>query len=200
MLPVRGLKICNIAMKGNKLRLYLGYWRRPATATNPAKYHVGLLLMGKKPGNNAPDCRKCHATNPIDPITKVQTWRFNTDLTKSRTVKLAGVMLLGKVPPEVTPEGLEEILKKVYVPTPEKAGKINWRCRHWVAEALERLEAEGIIPTLPSPASEVRDTGASFVDVKTAAADGLSVFRDWLYTCDMTGKEISSEIMPLEPT
>ncbi|KAF8155480.1 hypothetical protein B0H34DRAFT_713450 [Crassisporium funariophilum] len=185
-------------MAGKKFRLYLGYWQRSATDTNPARYHVGLLLMGKKPGNGPSECRRYHVTNPIDPNTKVETWTFDIIITRARSVRLAGVMLLGKVPAEVTPEGIEEILSKVWVPTPEEAGKINWRCHHWVAEALERLEGEGIIPTLPSPASKVHDTGAGFVDVKTAAAGGLQVFRDWLCTCDMTGKEISSEIRPME--
>jgi hypothetical protein len=57
--------------------------------------------------------------------------------------------------------------------------------------------AEGVIPTLPSSAQEMWDTGHSFVEGKTAAADGYPVHSEWLYTCDTSGKEITSEIRPL---
>jgi len=124
-------------MTGNKLRLYLGYWRRQESEAHPGKYHVGLLLVAKKPRNDLPTAMRYHAVNPIDRETKIETWKFESLPTEARTTKLAGVMLLGKVPPNVTVEGIEEILKKVHVPTPEEAKKVNWRCRHWVLEALE---------------------------------------------------------------
>jgi hypothetical protein len=129
-------------MTGNKLRLYLGYWRRQESEANPGKYHVGLLLVAKKPRNDLPTARRYHAVNPIDRETKVETWKFEILPTEARTNKLAGVLLLGKVPSDVTVEGIEEILKKVHVPTPEEAKKINWRCRHWVLEALEASTRE----------------------------------------------------------
>ncbi|KAF8884273.1 hypothetical protein CPB84DRAFT_1713077 [Gymnopilus junonius] len=184
-------------MTGNKLRLYLGYWRRQESDVHPGKYHVSLLLTAKKPRNDLPTAKRYHAVNPIDCETKTEIWKFEILQTEARTTKLAGVMLLGKVPPDVTMEGIEEILKKVHVPTPEEAQKINWHCRHWVLEALEGLMVGGVILTPPSSPQEMWNTGRSFVEDKTARVDGYPVQSKWLYTCDMSGKEISSEIRPL---
>lgn len=124
-------------MPSNKFRLYLGYWRRQETEANPGKYHVGLLLTPKKPRNDLPTARRYHAVNPLDKDTLIETWKFEVLLTEARTTRLSGVLLLGKVPPDFTVEDIEKILKKVPVPTPEEAKKTNWRCRHWVLEALE---------------------------------------------------------------
>ena len=63
--------------------------------------------------------------------------------------------------------------------------------------SLQRLIAGDVIPPLPSSVQETWDTGRSFVEGKTAAADGYPVHSEWLYTCDTSGKEITSEIRPL---
>ena len=83
--------------------------------------------MAKRPRKDLPTAKRYHAVNPIDMETKIETWKFEVLLTEARTSRLAGVMLLGKVPPDITVEGIEEILKSVHVPTPEEAKKTNWR-------------------------------------------------------------------------
>jgi hypothetical protein len=60
------------------------------------------------------------------------------------------------------------------------------------------LAAEGVIPQLIGSAQEVWEKGLIFVEDKTSAKDGFSVHNEWLYTCDMSGKEITSEIGPLD--
>lgn len=77
-----------------------------------------------------------HATNPIDRETLVETWKFEPRETEPRTARLVGCMLLGKVPPKFKVEAITELLRKVHVPSPEEAQAENWRCRHWVLDAL----------------------------------------------------------------
>ena len=122
---------------GKKLRFYLAYWRRKESPTNPGKYHVGLLLAPKSPNNDLNTVMLYHAINVIDGDTRTEKWIFEPKKSAPRTIKLAGVMLLGKVPSNFSMETITPILEKVYVPTPEEAREKNWRCRHWLLDALE---------------------------------------------------------------
>jgi len=121
---------------GNKLRFYLAYWRRQESPQHPGKYHVGLILSPKNPKNDDKNSMLYHAINPIDSETLVETWRFEPRETEARTARLAGCVLLGKVPPTFTMEAITELLREVRVPSPEEAQRTNWRCRHWILDAL----------------------------------------------------------------
>jgi hypothetical protein len=122
---------------GNKLRFYLAYWRRKVSPTNPGKYHVGLILAPKNPDNDLNAAMLFHVINLVDGKTCAEKWIFEPKTSAPRTVKLAGVMLLGKVPSSFSMESITRILEKVYVPTSEEAREKNWRCRHWLLDALE---------------------------------------------------------------
>lgn len=128
-----------------KLRFYLAYLRRKDSPINPVKYHVGLLLAPKNPNNDLNAAMLYHATNLIDGDTRVAKWIFESEKTAPRTIKLAGVMLLGKVPSNFSMETITLILEKVYVPTPEEAREKNWRCRHWLLDALEVNTLDNLI-------------------------------------------------------
>ena len=129
-------------MAGNKLRLYVAYWRRTPSKTSNQIFHTGLLLIPKNPQNDERTTARYHVVNRIDPGTKLETWMFEPTLQLlPRTNKLSGLMLLGKVPPEFTAEGIEAILRTVHIPTPQELANIEargdtWRCRYWVADAL----------------------------------------------------------------
>ena len=118
------------------MRFYLAYWKRQESPMHPGKYHVGLILSPKNPKNDEKSAMLYHAINPIDRETLVETWRFEPRETEVRTARLAGCMLLGKVPPTFTMEAITELLRKVRVPSPEEAEATNWRCRHWTLDAL----------------------------------------------------------------
>ncbi|KAF9486200.1 hypothetical protein BDN70DRAFT_926903 [Pholiota conissans] len=178
-------------LTGNKRRLYLGYWARHPSPANPTKYHTGLLLTSKNPKSDEKGAVIFHANNRIDADAHAETWKFEARPTMPRTAKLAGCMLLGKVPPKFQVEVITELLSKVHVPSPEDAGAENWRCRHWILDALTLLQTEGVIPELPDSLTKVLDNGYEFVEKKT---QGNPIYEAQLYTCDTSGKEISSEL------
>ncbi|KAH9481922.1 hypothetical protein JR316_0006452 [Psilocybe cubensis] len=176
----------------NKMRLYLGYWWRQATLENPGKYHVGLFLTPKNPKNDKRTATIYHAVNRI---TDGGIWKFECIPASCRTPRRAGCMLLGKVPPKFGPKDIEEILRRVRVPSQEEAEEEKWRCRHWVCDALTLLVVEGVIPELPVSPHDLWDTGRIFVESRTS---GIPNYGKPLYTCNTMGEEIPSEISALD--
>ena len=120
-----------------KLRFYLAYLRRKESPNNPIKYHVGLLLAPKNPENDSNAAMMYHATNLIDGDLLAEKWIFEHKNSAPRNIRFAGVVLLGKVPPNFSMETVTPILEKVHVPTLEEAKEKGWRCQHWVLDALE---------------------------------------------------------------
>jgi len=121
----------------NKRRLYIAFFHRAPTEANPLPYHTALLVTPKNPDaeSDNKDSRLFHVVNRIDSSTREDTWCFEQREMRSRTQKLAGVMLLGKVPNGISDKDIENILANV----PRKKlvrDDRSWRCRHWVWEAL----------------------------------------------------------------
>ena len=80
------------------------------------KYHTSFtsVLTPKNP-KVTNSITVIHVTNPLDPETGAQPWKFESKTTTARTAKFAGVMLLGKLSPDVTVDNVTNILQTVAV-------------------------------------------------------------------------------------
>lgn len=125
-------------MTGNKTRLYLAFYSRLPTQRQPVKYHTSFILTPKNP-KVTNSITVIHVTNPLDPETGAQPWKFESKTTIARTTKLAGVMLLGKLSPDVTVDDVTDILQTVSVKQ-----DANWWCHDWILEAIPVSTANNI--------------------------------------------------------
>jgi len=175
---------------GNKRRVYIAFFHREASPENPLRFHTALLVTPKNP-NSASDkksSRLFHVVNRIDNTTKQDTWYFEPRETRSRTQMLAGLMLLGKVPNGISDQELENILEQVERKTLVSEDR-EWRCRHWVWEALAHLVSHNVIPSLPADPKEVWEAGISFMDNQPIAGP-----KETIPCCNTAGEPITSEI------
>ena len=123
----------------NKRRLYIGYYNRLTTPSLPVKFHTSLLMTPKNPDSltTVKECWRYHVVDRSANGSKDEGhWIFEARKAYSRSSKLAGVVLLGKVPQSVSAEDIETIMKSV----PRKATTAedpSWRCRHWIWNALD---------------------------------------------------------------
>lgn len=121
----------------NKRRLYIAFFHRESTQANTLKWHTALLITPKNPhaASDQKNSNLFHVVNRIDNSTKEDTWYFEPRSTRSRTHMLGGVMLLGKVPNDISNNDLEKVLSTV--PRQKLVREdLSWRCRHWVWRAL----------------------------------------------------------------
>lgn len=121
------------------MRLYLAYWRRQAKLHEGISYHVGLILSPKDPENNEDKVAMIyHAINRVIKVKHkaIEAWIFESKLSVPRTERLAGCMLLGKVSSTLEVDDITRILSTVHVPDQKEAEERNWRCSHWVLDAL----------------------------------------------------------------
>ena len=123
----------------NKRRMYIAYYHRTPTPSLPVKFHTSFLMTPKNP-NSVATVKECWRYHVVDRSAKDSEdggyWIFQARRAFSRSSKLAGVLLLGKVPQSVSAEDIETIMKSV----PRKATIAedpSWRCRHWIWNALD---------------------------------------------------------------
>ena len=85
----------------------------------------------------AKECWRYHIVDRVAPADNAQAyWIFEARQAYARSTRLAGVLLLGKVPNSLSNDDLNRIMKSV----PMKATVAedpSWRCRHWVWGALD---------------------------------------------------------------
>jgi hypothetical protein len=122
----------------NKRRMYIAFYTRTPTPSLPAKYHSSLLLTPKDP-NTMDTVKQCYRYHVVDRLAPGDAaggyWIFEARPAYVRSTKLAGVLLLGKVPQSVSNEDIKSILMSVPMNT-TVAEDPSWRCRHWVWNAL----------------------------------------------------------------
>ena len=101
----------------DKRRMYIAFYHRTPTPSLPVKYHTSLLIAPKNPDTmaTAKECWRYHVVDrtapPGDPAKAY--WVFEARKAFARSGKLAGVVLLGKVPHSVSDEDVERILRSV---------------------------------------------------------------------------------------
>ena len=123
----------------NKRRMYIAYFRRASTPSLPARYHTCLFVTPKNPDPMSTN-KQCWIYHVVDRVAQADDaakgyWIFEARPTFARTQKLAGVLLLGKIPPSLSDEDIKSILESV----PRQntvAEDPSWRCRHWIWAAL----------------------------------------------------------------
>jgi hypothetical protein len=116
----------------NKDRIYIAYYPSGAV-NNELKFHVAILLVCKSPVDpNATETVRYHVTNRISPGGR-QVWVFEAKITQDCTLSLYGLLLLGKLPSEYSRAYVNSIMAAV----PIVQDNPNWRCRHWVLNAIQ---------------------------------------------------------------
>jgi len=163
----------------------MALYPREPSVENPESFHVALLLMRKQPTNEVDDTVRYHVISKINPQREV-VWSFVAEHgVRARTIKLVGLVLLGKIPPDVTQGHLEACLRSI----PMEQDNPMWNCTHWVMNAIEILAQEKIIPT-PSKTPEMILANADrFISGLERNPEAP------IPTCSIEGNEITSELV-----
>ncbi|KAF8800798.1 hypothetical protein BYT27DRAFT_7245531 [Phlegmacium glaucopus] len=180
----------------NKRRMYIAYYHRTPTPSLPVKYHTSLLMTPKNP-NTMDTVKKCWRYHVMDRVAPPGDnaggyWIFEARRAYARSSRLAGVVLLGKVPHSVSNEDIEKIVRSVPMKT-TVAEDPSWRCRHWVWDAMTHLANNEVISSLLNKPEAIWDTGASFVEGCGSATD-----NEEIPCCNTNGKRLPSEIGPMK--
>lgn len=93
------------------------------------KFHTALLLSPKNPDAVNRETIRYHVKNVL--VGGVITWVFSTEQVRNRTKKLLSTALLGKI--SIPEAELRAILETV----PVVQDNSEWRCRHWVWNAIQ---------------------------------------------------------------
>lgn len=126
----------------NKMRVYVSIFRTPRASN---KYHWAITTGPKNEdplGEHPLEGRKYHVTNLISQHNPTAEWRYQeeTVIAGLATGTTIGRVTIGKVLDEAA---FSEVLRKIAV----HQGNPNWRCRHWVIDAIQALAGSGTIGT-----------------------------------------------------
>lgn len=126
-------------LNSNKRRLYLAFFHRKPTEANPVPFHSAFLVTPKNPNTSSArsDGHLFHVLSGLDPNqhATTTTQMYLSSSCASHPHMLAGLMLLGKLPPSISTTALDEIFEKV--PRPKSAAEQpDWRSERWIWEAL----------------------------------------------------------------
>ena len=122
----------------NKRRMYIAYYHRTPTPSLPVPFHTSLLMTPKKPDtmDTAKQSRRYHVVDRVAPGEVAEAyWVFEARPAYARSNKLAGILLLGKVPQSISNDDIEGILRSVPMKATVAEDR-SWRCRHWVWDAM----------------------------------------------------------------
>ncbi|KAK2463757.1 hypothetical protein APHAL10511_004250 [Amanita phalloides] len=147
----------------NKRRLYIAYYTRPIlSARDPHRYHSGLLAFRKHPHKSDLATIFHATTSPGVP------WTFETKHITPRTMRLVGLVYIGKLDHTVTDDILIALLAgNVWVNNADP----HWNCLDWLYEALMVLESKNVLDPLPFSAPKLWKIGAHYTD-------------EWRMTCN----------------
>jgi hypothetical protein len=121
----------------NKRRIYLAYFRRTPSDTNPTRYHSGIFITPKCPDSksNVLNSFLWHVMNRIHRTEAQTIWQFEPKETRARTPMLVGLLFLGKLPNSITDEKISDLVQDLATPH-YASDNPTWQCRHWVWSAL----------------------------------------------------------------
>lgn len=122
----------------NKRRMYIAYYHRTPTPSLPVPFHTSLLMTPKNPDTmeTVKQSRLYHVVDRDAPGEEAEAyWKFEARPAYARSSKLAGILLLGKVPQSVSNDDIERILRSAPMKATVAEDR-SWRCRHWVWDAL----------------------------------------------------------------
>ncbi|KAK3942109.1 hypothetical protein QBC46DRAFT_81541 [Diplogelasinospora grovesii] len=119
--------------KKDKQRLYVALYPSGVIGSEEKRYHWGFLTGPKLENQPMIPGMRYHVRNSAN-----GQWIYEerplVDVQASGT--LLGRFLIAKVEDE-------ERLVQIFRENPVVQGDDNWRCRHWVAEALRRINEDG---------------------------------------------------------
>jgi hypothetical protein len=118
----------------NRDRLYIGFYPTGGGAQNNLAFHVALLLVPKarRFRKSTHQVSRYHVTNPISPDGK-QVWQYEAVKAEPCSNFLCGLLLLGKLSPQFSTADVDAVLAEVPVVQDDP----NWRCRHWLLDAIQ---------------------------------------------------------------
>ncbi|KAF8900864.1 hypothetical protein CPB84DRAFT_1847103 [Gymnopilus junonius] len=171
---------------GNKRRLYMALFHRRASEINSMRWHTALVVMPKTPEGSVKDATLFHIVDKIDGETKKVIWCFDgPQAIYARSHSLAGLVFIGKLKKDVSDEYLHQILNRVpnlhYVEE-----NPNWRCRHWVWDALPLLVGEGVVDKVEN----ISVSGQILWDKLVVLIETYASRRGYIPCCDSEGVEI----------
>jgi len=180
-------------MPKNKRRLYIAFFHRETSEAVPVKFHTAFLVTPKNP-KTTDEKKNSHLYHVVNRISETgqETWVFEPKEIRSRTLQLAGVMFLGKLPPSITHAKLKDILNKV----PRQnlvEDRRAWRCCDWIWDALPIMVAQGVIGSLPAAPVDVWKTGIEFTGNQK-----MATLKNSIPCCNTAGQKIASELGPSE--
>lgn len=170
--------------RSNKHRLYIAYYSEGRAQGDDVKYHTALILAPKNPDPRKVQTWRYHVKN-IDRDGD-DMWVYEGKPTMNSDQRIEAMTLLCKVDDEnVSGLGLSMLLREIEVVQDER----RWCSRHWVFSALQMLVERQVIPQLHMGPKSIWQNGYQFAKSVSTAKYPFSV-----PTCDVTGREIKSEM------
>ncbi|KZT22575.1 hypothetical protein NEOLEDRAFT_1149948 [Neolentinus lepideus HHB14362 ss-1] len=170
--------------RSNKHRLYIAYYSQGRAQGDDVKFHTALILAPKNPDPRKVQTWRYHAKN-IDRDGD-DMWIYEGKPTMNSDQRIEAMTFLCKVGDEdVSGLGLSMLFREIDVIQDER----RWSSRHWVIAALQLLIDRKVIPQLHMSAKSIWQSGYQFTKSVQSSNYPFSV-----PTCDITGKEIKSEI------
>ncbi|KAF2273473.1 uncharacterized protein EI97DRAFT_159017 [Westerdykella ornata] len=118
---------------GNKKRLYIAVYPSGVVGNEERRYHWAFLIGPKAEKGQSARGKRFHVKN--EPLTG-WTYEEKDVADVKQTTTLLGRVLIAKIEDE---QRLVDLLRN----QPVVNGDPNWRCRSWVASALEAVARDG---------------------------------------------------------
>ena len=186
----------------HKPRLYVAYYTR----TPKPSYHTGFLVVS--PGGEPTTLY--HVKNIVRPNPATgegeEIWIFDNKTTRVKTVRLCGLMYIGKASRGISGSDLKSFFESV--PLYQHS---EWRCHDWVIDAMQvhlfcytdidtpqqlsqRLINAKIIDPLPSGSTpgSVWEIGRDYADTNPTVTPTSMFMPTSIVVCDTSGVAIVS--------
>ncbi|KAI0874858.1 hypothetical protein GGS24DRAFT_500333 [Hypoxylon argillaceum] len=156
-------------MPSNKARLYIAIHPSGVVNNEERKYHWAFLIGPKEKNQAVVAGIRCHVKNTLN------TWKFEEASVSNIqcTTSLLGRILVAKITDQ---QRLLTLLRQV----PVVQGDSNWRCRTWVANALDAIARDGTcVSTAELDWQKIEALARQYVGRKTASGRYNST-ADWV--------------------
>ncbi|KAF8816290.1 hypothetical protein BYT27DRAFT_7184130 [Phlegmacium glaucopus] len=189
----------------DKRILYIAYFIRQPSAAVPVPFHSALFVVPKRANamEQFQNCTRLEAVNSVlpDPArtgTGIEVWEYTKGSCHPRPARLAGLQKIGKLSNTYNDDVLNALFLPI-LPEPMPVGKMppGWRCHDWVTSAIQLLANAEAIALNDRTAAGIYQSGLDALIERKKTVNLLDCTQP-VFTVDMDGNEISSQIGPIE--
>ncbi|KAF8816284.1 hypothetical protein BYT27DRAFT_7184119 [Phlegmacium glaucopus] len=189
----------------DKRILYIAYFIRQPSVAVPVPFHSALFVVPKRANamEQFQNCTRLEAVNSVlpDPARTgmgTEVWEYTKGSCHPRPSRLVGLQKIGKLPNTYNDDALDALFLPI-LPEPMPVGRLRpgWRCHDWVISAIQLLANTEAIALNDRTAAGIYQSGLDALIERKKTVD-LMDHAQPVFTVDMDGNEIPSQIGPIE--